>query len=277
MKQRRFDRRCLSFVIAMMLAQPALAVTDSQRGSDGSPGIEGSDGNHGGDGTAGGNGDGASADATSSDPGNSAEARGGDGGMASLVTVYGESIGGGKVPVYGSVTGGSGGSVDGDRHKPGNGASVRLIDAVDGRTTGSLSLEQAARGGGWNDGSGSLEGTPGSADSSLSKSANAASLSVSSSATGGRGQSLGAAGESHASAINDAGGVESSSSAYGGEALRDGGDAVATATGRSNSTTVVRANAYGGDSLTGDAGRRSRRPRAAGRAVLRKHWPNRNP
>jgi hypothetical protein len=70
---------------------------------------------------------------------------GSDGGAATIERAYAESTAGGSVWVVGSARGGDGGR--GMPGTDGDGASVELTDVVDGTTSGSLRLEQIARGG----------------------------------------------------------------------------------------------------------------------------------
>jgi hypothetical protein len=106
---------------------------------------------------------------------------GGAGGHASLGRVYGASSGGGDVSVVAIVAGGNGGDA-GETKLAGAGASVALLDAVDGDTTGALFLRQRADAGdsGWGSSS-----AAGSAESSLTREKSAASLALASEAIAG--------------------------------------------------------------------------------------------
>ncbi|HHH42648.1 MAG TPA: hypothetical protein ENK49_00775 [Gammaproteobacteria bacterium] len=135
-------------------------------------------------------------------PGNYTQA--GDGGSAVLGTVYGASLGGGQVVVGASATGGNGGNVDPNTAptpnelRAGNGADVSLLNAVDGDTSGILTLTQDADGGnagnidglyGSRSGYGQV-GQAGNASSILRKTSSSLSLEVSTRATGGGGSSI---------------------------------------------------------------------------------------
>jgi hypothetical protein len=151
---------------------------------------------------------------------------GGGGGTASLDTVYGKSTSGGTVNVNAVVTGGSGGMAKGNGNG-GNGTAITLTNAVDGDTTGDLTLAQSANGGtgGWVCGSGN--GGSGGA-------ANATSQATSTNST-----------------------VDSYAFAYGGDgdniqsgtgSAGNGGKATATATGTASITDPMNvfSYAYGG-------------------------------
>ena len=90
---------------------------------------------------------------------------GGNGGAASLGTVFGTSTNGGTVGVTASATGGNGGSA---RWAPQvTVAAVRLTDLVAGDTTGALTLHQLATGGAGGVTSQGTKGSGGDAGSSL--------------------------------------------------------------------------------------------------------------
>jgi hypothetical protein len=96
------------------------------------------------------------------------------------------------VVVEGHATGGSGGYIRSPTARAGNGASVDLVDAVAGTTTGALVLVQSATGGDGGVASGGGEaGLGGDASSSLTRSAIARSFSLGSTARGGGGGQAG--------------------------------------------------------------------------------------
>jgi len=184
----------------------------------------------------------ATAIATASGAHGSTGARGGDGGSASG-SAQAVSLAGADAVASLTATGGIGGSgSDGaGGGDGGDGASVALVDAVTGSTTGTLSLEQIARGGtgGHRFGSG-RGGSGGDAISSLQHAGSAAALSLRVEAYGGFALDPGAeragAAAADADATNDAGEVEvvvlsrSGRSEFSDTALQD---ATATAAGTS--------------------------------------------
>jgi len=209
---------------------------------------------------------------------------GGAGGQATLGPVYGESTDGGAVDVSGTANHGWGGSAGGgyiySAASGANGASIILSNVVDGKTTGSLTISQAAAagsGGGVNYGSGN-GGQAGSAESTLSYTKNVSYLKLYTYAAGGSGGSAGyyylndggdgadgqsgtaftdatnTGGAARAEAI--AGGGSGGSSVYGGTGR--GGTADATARATSTTSYVeAAARATGGDggwSMNGSQG-----------------------
>lgn len=192
----------------------------------------------------------------------------GNGGTATLGTVYAESLGGNSVNVSASVAGGRGGDLIAntggrlDLLGAGSGSSVSLIDAVDGNTTGDLTLQQIVMGGF----AGSVNtltgyggiGTGGTAESSLTKVTTSKSLTVNSFARGASGSAISVSGSlpidistqsgagttavAHSSATNNGGDATARSEANGGQGAGgissrpdvliiggDGAEAVATA------------------------------------------------
>jgi hypothetical protein len=170
----------------------------------------------------------------------------GDGGAATLGTVFGASDGA-SVQVKGVVTGGEGGrGIAGIA--AGDGASVSLDDAVDGETAGALWLSQRAFGGG----AGFARDVPGSggaAESHLARAKSAASFELESAAFGSGLEVFGvlrnslaadgAPGHASGRASNDAGSVVVKVFGVGGRAGvagalasagNRGGDGVASAT-----------------------------------------------
>lgn len=108
----------------------------------------------------------------------------GNGGIASLGTVYGASTGGGAVHVQGLVRGGSGGQST--RGAGGRGTDAVLVDQVDGDTEGDLTLEQTSLAGAAGTGAlPELGSSAGRAVSKLSRNKDAASLTVIAKASGG--------------------------------------------------------------------------------------------
>jgi hypothetical protein len=101
---------------------------------------------------------------------------GGDGGLATIGEVFGRS-GSGDVHVIGWATGGNG--VDGfSSGGRGSGASVELVDVVDGETSGHLTLEQIAEGGETGHHPTSQPAYAGNATSRLTRSKSAAYLTL---------------------------------------------------------------------------------------------------
>lgn len=119
----------------------------------------------------------------------------GNGGGAALGRVFGTSTSGQDVAVLGSARGGAGGA--GGVHpfreslRAGNGASVRLDDAVDGSTSGALFLGQTAAGGPPGPGN---DGIGGDARSRLVRHVSAASFVLDSQAQAGAGGNASATG-----------------------------------------------------------------------------------
>ena len=135
---------------------------------------------------------------------------GGRGGEAELGTVYGLSSGGGAVSVVAQAVGGDGGWGLSFSSVPtaGDGASVQLHNSVDGDTSGSLYLEQYARGGRAGEHGGGAHGET-SCTLDISKSAQA--LEIAALAVGAHDA------ESAGSAENDTGSVTVHSLASGGD------------------------------------------------------------
>lgn len=157
----------------------------------------------------------------------------GDGGNAVLGVVHGESTGGGEVRVDGRAYGGSGYLLGhpGQEYASqyGNGASVTVVDAVSGRTSGALHLQQEAHGG---DGR-----VAGDATSRLSEAGSFGSLGIWNIAKGGWGYHAGSA-TAAATGVNHTGTAHVQVDAQGGQGyfsdVADGGDAdaLAVAAGR---------------------------------------------
>lgn len=174
----------------------------------------------------------------------------GNGGAATLGTVYGESTNGGYVDVRGTARGGSGGqgwtSTQGFG-AGGNGAGSTLLNAVDGNTTGQLRLEQTAIGGSAGQVENGFNGIAGNAASSLTKQTSSWSLALDVNAIGGNGSSRsgssgkagpGGSAEVNVNGRNDSGSLYAKATAtagWGGSggAGSNGGD------GASASTVVV--------------------------------------
>lgn len=198
----------------------------------------------------------------------------GHGGAAMLgvggVGVRGVSTGGGSVDVQGNAFGGAGGRGVGN-FAAGNGASISLLNAVDGETAGDLLLEQVAWGGSSGSVQNGLNGIAGDASSSLTKTASSNVLTVDSKATGGDGgERSGTSGKAAAGgdataiavAINTGGAARTNSgaanavggdggSARGGNDSGDGG--AATQSARAEAIGDYRSTAYG-HALGGDGG-----------------------
>ena len=113
---------------------------------------------------------------------------GGDGGRADLGRVSGISIAGADVVVRGTATGGRGGSFR-NAGTAGQGAGTMLLDAVDGSTSGALTLEQGAVGGRTQEVG--LTTIGGSASSGLTRTSGAASFHMTADALGGWGDAGG--------------------------------------------------------------------------------------
>jgi len=217
-------------------------------GTPGSPGQSGDGGN-------------ATASAVASSPGDlrvDVRAVGGDagepwpggagaaGGTATLGPVHGQSTGGGKVEVWGLVTGGTGRA----------GASDIVLDnAINGTTSGHLMLWQVAEAGStqgfWEAGDDALDVPAGNAISNLSRTGDMAILQVQSEAIGGQGFHSGD-GTAVSEAVNTSGEAVAFSLASGGSAeasRNDGrggtGTAVSRAEGRVGYITAD-AESYGG-------------------------------
>ena len=226
----------------------------------------------------------------------------GNGGVASLGVVYGESLAGGSVSVNGSIVGGDGGDLlnsTGGRLMnltSGNGANAALTDAVDGSTTGNLSLIQSAQGGNGGiahtlSGYGAT-GSGGGALSSLTKETTSQSLNVETRANAGQGGSFevlnallsaldgsvrgsdGATAVAHSSATNLGGNATALATATGGQGghagsrledmlaiAGDGGNAIATAyaesVGGRARATARQTSGNGGFSIAGSTHHRS--------------------
>lgn len=145
------------------------------------------------------------------------QARSGLAGTAILGPVFGKSTGGGDVQVTSSLTAGIGRTA----------SLVSLSNAVDGYTTGRLTLIQTVNGA--DDGEWKLPG--GSASSVLSRTASASVFTVESNATGGRGATGGAA-TAISSGTNLAGEMIARANAVPGGTMTNplGADAIASAT-----------------------------------------------
>ena len=152
-------------------------------------------------------------------------------GAASLGRVHGESNGG-AVHVSGIVRGGSAAFSLGQLSSspPLQGGDVALVDAVDGRTTGSLRLDQLAVGG---TGRGGLRG--GTASSLLTRSDAVERLTLYSAAKAGGGDAaIGADAHAEAWGRNEAGYVLVYGAAQGGSGVERSGDAYVRAYGRTD-------------------------------------------
>jgi hypothetical protein len=183
----------------------------------------------------------------------------GNGGVASLGVVSGTSSGGGDVEVIGEVTGGAGGNRSAVAGNAGDGASETLENAVDGTTTGSLTLVQRASGGAGGsrsiNSSGSAFGRAGSGTSHLAKDADVRSLTLVSEAFGGpaalSAPTGGGAAEASVDAINGSGSAVAAARAAGGAAASGspGGTAnlLASATTRGDGHAVQVGRAYAAD------------------------------
>ncbi len=135
----------------------------------------------------------------------------GSGGAARLGRVYGSSDGGGEVSVVGELAHGAGG---------GGGPDAILVNAVDGDTTGRLSLEQIAHAGPQFElrTGGDLQGDAGNSTSALDVSKSVEHLMVRTEAIAGvTGSGAPGVAESTARAFNDAGSVQVLAEATGGE------------------------------------------------------------
>ncbi|HHJ14667.1 MAG TPA: hypothetical protein ENJ79_09895 [Gammaproteobacteria bacterium] len=201
----------------------------------------------------------------------------GDGGRARIESVWGESTGGGRVALTADAQGGHGGDAR-QGGAGGNGASVSLVDVVDGTTTGELVLSQTARGG--NAGftlrrlAGSTRANAGNAFSSLTRSTNTASnLVLSSEARGGFGPattlenrpytageaSPGGRATAIANGSSSSGGLEVLSTAWGGgggtgsASISEGGRAGRGGDARASSTSLATAIALPDAALVSDA------------------------
>jgi autotransporter-associated beta strand protein len=131
----------------------------------------------------------ATASASAGNAGLSSGATSGNGGMASLGVVRGVSTGGGDVSVTGIASGGSGGDNSTFSVTSGLGASISLVDVVDGDTSGSITLTQTANAGAAGTTRNVAAPSGGSATSSLSRTKSSASLTLVSSATAAHGSS----------------------------------------------------------------------------------------
>lgn len=168
------------------------------------------------------------------------------GGGASLGTVFGTSTAGGDVDIIANVTGGSGSG-------PGApGASVHLDNAIDGSTSGYLSLYQIAEAGGTE----ADDAPAGNASNTLIKTGSLTTLQLTTDTVGGSGYFSGNA-ISNVVADNDSGSSFADSRASGGSARTSlsggkGGDGIATASALSAGTgeAIGFANAYGGGHYT---------------------------
>ncbi|HWE96659.1 MAG TPA: hypothetical protein VG269_22050 [Tepidisphaeraceae bacterium] len=131
----------------------------------------------------------ASATATGGQGASPAATNAGAGGSATLGTVFGASTNGGVVVVSGAAIGGNGGRVPftNSTMQAGSGYSISLNNAVDGFTTGALTLKQLAQGGDAGITESGLAGVTGTASSTLVKSASSSSLELDTNATGGSG------------------------------------------------------------------------------------------
>ena len=154
------------------------------------------------------------------------------GARASLGTVFGTSTAGGKVDIVGYVTGGDGSGTTGA------GASVDLENAIDGATSGYLSLYQIAEAGHTE----GIDATPGDARSVITKSASMDTLQITTEATGGIGPRSGSA-TAIAVAENLAGAAVA-------DARAAGDDADATAVARGGPDAFVEALARAGSGLS---------------------------
>ncbi|MDF1831914.1 MAG: choice-of-anchor D domain-containing protein, partial [Porticoccaceae bacterium] len=172
----------------------------------------------------------------------------GDAGIATLGTalatdtVNGTSSSGSTVNVTGAANGGNGGAASGSGNA-GDGASIAMTDKVDGSTSGSLTLTQNISGGNSGAVDSGLNGTAGSAFSSLSKDVTAdaikpSALSVNTQGFGGNGGERDAA---TGQAANGADGTAISS------ATNNGGSARVQTDARGGTGGVGRNGADGGD------------------------------
>jgi hypothetical protein len=190
----------------------------------------------------------------------------GDGGIASLGTVFASSSTGGAVHVSGSITGGEGGPARyGGNGNGGDGADAALIDAVDGFTTGRLSLSQVAIGGRGGDAGDGMGGRAGDASSALSRSGGFEQLDVYNAAVGGAGScggagSPGGSGSAYASStsVNATGNAGADARATAGDACL-GAPGTATVGSLASAPGDVRVTASasggrGGDGVNGADG-----------------------
>lgn len=212
----------------------------------------------------------------------SGASHGGMGGAARLGEVFGQSTGGGRVSLTGVVHGGRGGSAY-TGGAAADGASVELIDVLDGETTGHLSLSQYAEGGwGGDANTTSLLNAPassgrgGDATNSLTRhEANAVLTLTTNARAGGGGDSIGVgrAGDGGSavaisSATNDIGSAQANSTSFAGfgggvffaasGAIQGrGGNALSRATAITNGGAAARAegnaDAGGGAHQSGSA------------------------
>ena len=189
----------------------------------------------------------------------------GNGAGATLGMVTGTSTGGGAVSVSATANGGSGGS-DFESSTAGigtggAGAGITLVNAIDGTTIGSLTLQQTAIGGSAGGVDGGMLRSAGAASSSLTVSKNAASLTVNTKATGGAGgyrnfgsgvAGNGADATANSSATNSGGSAQASPTAFGG-AGGDGRSGAAGAAGGNASGTATASTTGNGHAVTAAA------------------------
>lgn len=185
---------------------------------------------------------------------------GGTGGAVTLGTLYGQSTGGGTVQVSIWARAGKGGDAGGNA-TGGQGASIAITDAIDGATSGELSLDQHVTAGSGGAALNGLSGNGGHATSNLTKEGAFASLTVRSTAGAGGGGARsgpngvgGAGGDASATAraVNTAGAANAVASAGGGaggsrypgyNASRNGPAGVSSAAAHATGTTAARAEA----------------------------------
>ena len=223
----------------------------------------------------------------------SGTSRAGNGGAASLGRVYGESTAGGDVSVFGRAVGGAGGASTGWNAYAGDGAGVSLLNAVDGDTSGRLTLTQSATGGASGDANYGPAGRAGAASSLLDKTTSSSALIIRTGASGGAGgyknlysglPGTGVSGglaEASARGVNTAGTVDIIATAsggnggngYNGNRAARGGQATASAEGVSASSLGVRAIARGGrGGRTTSTGKVERGGRASAAASATGLW-----
>ena len=205
---------------------------------------------------------------------------GGNGGQTYLGTALGESTNGADVRVTGRVFGGNGGSATGSGGVSGDGASVSLNNAVDGLTTGRLTLIQEATGG--NAGNvldGATRGSEGNAFSSLSKTTSSTHLSVETRAVGGQSSAFSTPGQATAisEAINYTGSATASTRAWGGisnssaTAITYGNGHTASSIGRAEigatATSISTATAHGNSIVTASDFAKSTQGNASSTAI----------
>lgn len=180
--------------------------------------------------------------------GNASNGIRGDGGAATLGTVWGESGGGGRVVVSGSVLGGSGASTNFTDAPAGNGADVALDNIVDGYTTHELHLIQSATGGAAGDSSRGADGASGNALSYLARHKTANALTVETQAIGGVSFiGLGAEANARSTASNTLGDVTALADASGGDGDVGGtGRAMADSRSTGNGIAAALSTARGG-------------------------------